>query len=91
VVFTDAGLKIFLEASAEARAQRRWRQLSENGANARLDDLRAEVRARDERDRKRAVAPLVPAADAVIVDSTQMTPAEVQAAIERLLRDRGIV
>ncbi len=52
VVFVDAVLKIFLDASPEARAQRRWRQLSENGVNARLDDLRAEVRARDERDRK---------------------------------------
>jgi CMP/dCMP kinase len=90
VVFPDAGLKVFLEASAEARAQRRWRQLSENGANVKLEDLRAEVRARDERDRKRAVAPLAPAADAAIVDSTQMTPAQVQAEIERLLRDRGI-
>jgi cytidylate kinase len=90
VVFPDSRLKIFLDASPEARAERRWRQLSQAGVNARLIDLCAEVRARDERDRKRAIAPLAPAADAVVVDSTQMTPAEVLAEIGRLLRDRGI-
>jgi len=91
VVFPDARLKIFLDASAEARAERRWRQLSQAGVNARLIDLCAEVRARDERDRKRTIAPLAPAADAVVVDSTQMNPAEVLAEIGRLLRDRGIL
>ena len=90
VVFPDAGLKIFLDASAEARAERRWRQLSQAGVNARLIDLCAEVRARDERDRTRTIAPLAPAADAVVVDTTQMNPAEVLAEIGRLLRDRGI-
>lgn len=90
VVFPDSRLKIFLDASPEARAERRWRQLSQAGVNARLIDLCAEVRARDERDRKRTIAPLAPAADAVVVDSTQMTPAEVLAEIGRLLRDRGI-
>lgn len=91
VVFPDSRLKIFLDASAEARAERRWRQLSQAGVNARLIDLCAEVRARDERDRKRAIAPLAPAADAVVVDSTQMSPAEVLAEIGQLLRDRGIL
>jgi len=90
VVFPDSGLKIFLDASAEARAERRWRQLSQAGVNAKLIDLCAEVRARDERDRTRTIAPLAPAADAVVVDSTQMNPAEVLAEIGRLLRDRGI-
>ena len=90
VIFPDAALKIFLDASAEARAERRWLQLSQAGVNARLIDLCAEVRARDERDRKRAIAPLAPAADAVVVDSTQMKPAEVLAEVGRLLRDRGI-
>jgi cytidylate kinase len=90
VVFPDARLKIFLDASAEARAERRWRQLSQAGVNARLLDLCAEVRARDERDRKRAIAPLAPAADAIVVDSTQMKPDEVLAEVGRLLRDRGI-
>jgi cytidylate kinase len=91
VVFPDSRLKIFLDASPEARAERRWRQLSQAGVNARLIDLCAEVRARDERDRKRTIAPLAPAADAVVVDSTQMSPAEVLAEIGQLLRDRGIL
>jgi cytidylate kinase len=91
VVFPDARLKIFLDASPEARAERRWRQLSQAGVNARLIDLCEEVRARDERDRKRAIAPLAPATDAVVLDSTQMNPAEVLAEIGRLLRDRGIL
>jgi cytidylate kinase len=90
VVFPDAALKIFLDASPEARAERRWLQLSQTGVNARLIDLCAEVRARDERDRKRSVAPLAPAADAIMVDSTQMKPAEVLAEVGRLLRQRGI-
>lgn len=90
VVFPDAKLKIFLDASAEARAERRWRQLSQAGVNAKLLDLCDEVRARDERDRKRAIAPLAPAADAIVVDSTQMKPDEVLAEVGRLLRDRGI-
>lgn len=90
VVFPDAVLKIFLDASPEARAERRWRQLSQAGVNAKLIDLCAEVRARDERDRQRAVAPLAPASDAVVLDSTEMSPAEVQGEIGRLLRDRGI-
>ena len=90
VVFPDAALKLFLDASPEARAERRLRQLSQIGVNARLIDLCAEIRARDERDRNRTVAPLAPAADAVTLDSTQMTPAEVLAEVEKLLRQRGI-
>ena len=85
VVFADAGLKIFLDASHEARAERRWHQLSRSGVSASLIDLCAEVRARDERDRKRATAPLAPADGAFVVDTTQMKPAEVLAQIERLL------
>jgi cytidylate kinase len=90
VVFRDAVLKIFLDASAEARAERRWRQLSQAGVNAKLVDLCTEVQARDERDRKRAVAPLAPAADAVVLDSTHMGPAEVLAEVGHLLQQRGL-
>jgi cytidylate kinase len=90
VVFPDASFKLFLDASPEARAERRWRQLSHAGVNATLIDLCAEVRARDDRDRNRAVAPLAPAADAVNLDSTRMKPAEVLAEVERLLLERGI-
>jgi cytidylate kinase len=90
VVFPDAALKIFLEAAAEARAERRWRQLREQGVDANLIDLCADVRARDARDRGRAAAPLVPAADAVVVDTTPMSAAEVLQTIERLLQSKGL-
>lgn len=91
VVFPDAVLKIFLDASAEARAERRHRQLSRKGLDVNLADLFAEVRARDERDRKRTVAPLVAAADAVTLDTTRMGVPEVLAEVARLLADRKLV
>ncbi len=96
VVFPDASLKIFLDASVEARGFRRFRQLggeklSNREAEVRLRALCEEVRVRDERDRSRATAPLVPADDAIVVDTTQMQPAEVTAEIERLLQARSLV
>src|SRR5699024_2797281 len=77
VVFTDAPLKIFLTATAEERAKRRFEQLREKGFNANLPHLIEEIRARDERDTQRAIAPLKPADDAVVVDSTSMSVTEV--------------
>jgi cytidylate kinase len=70
VVFPDAALKVFLEASVEVRAQRRVKQLIEKGIPASIDALLPGLRERDERDRNRAVSPLVPARDARILDST---------------------
>ena len=70
VVFPDAPLKIFLDAGVEVRAQRRYKQLKDKGFSANLDDLLEDLRVRDARDRGRAHAPLVAAADAVTVDST---------------------
>lgn len=81
VVFPQAPLKIFLTASAEERAQRRYKQMQEKGFTADLDALIEDIRARDERDTQRSVAPLKPAEDAVIVDSTHMGIAEVVASI----------
>jgi cytidylate kinase (EC 2.7.4.14) len=89
VVFPDAGLKLFLDASAEERARRRWVQLRQAGVDARLDDLSAEVRERDERDRTRSVAPLRPAEGAVIIDTTHLSPAAVEARIASLLERRS--
>jgi cytidylate kinase len=86
VVFPDAAIKIFLDASAEARAARRFRQLSAKGSAVKLADLCNEVRARDERDRKRTLAPLVAAEDAIVMDTTQMKVADVLAELDRLLR-----
>lgn len=72
VVFPDAAFKVFLTASAEVRAERRYKQLKEKGIDSNLSDLVAEISERDERDTQREVAPLRPADDAVIMDSTQL-------------------
>ncbi|BDI07598.1 hypothetical protein CATMQ487_45680 [Sphaerotilus microaerophilus] len=76
VIFPAAPLKIFLTASAAARAERRHRQLLERGISANLDSLRADLEARDERDRHRATAPLKPAEDALELDNSGMTVVE---------------
>ena len=91
VVFPDAPLKIFLEASAMARAQRRQSQLQLQGEDVSLPRLLEAIEARDTRDRTRSVSPLVPAEDAVIVDSTDLTA---DAVFERVLSHvvaKGIV
>ncbi len=72
VVFPEAQLKIFLDASPEERAKRRYKQLIEKGLPANLASLTAEIRERDERDRSRSVAPLRPAEDAIVIDSTNL-------------------
>lgn len=91
VVFPDAVLKIFLDASPEERARRRQAQLRENGVNATLDSLFAEIKARDARDRGRAIAPLVPAPDAVQMDTTRLDPSAVLAELDALLISRGLL
>ncbi|MDY0021684.1 (d)CMP kinase [Arenimonas caeni] len=82
VIFPDAPYKVFLTASAEERAKRRHKQLKEKGVSVNLDSLLHEIAARDERDAGRAVAPLKPADDAVLLDSTGTPITEV---IERVL------
>lgn len=77
VVFPDAVVKIFLTASAEARAERRYAQLKEKGMDVNIARLLTDIQARDERDTQRAVAPLVPAEDAVIIDSTDLDISQV--------------
>ena len=77
VIFPDAKLKIFLTASAEIRAERRYKQLKEKGESVNLTRLFREIKARDMRDQSRSVAPLRPAEDAVIIDSTDMSIEEV--------------
>ncbi len=73
VVFPEATLKIFLTASAEARAKRRYNQLKEKGIHSNIADLVKDLKERDERDLKRSVAPLVPAPGARILDSSDLT------------------
>jgi cytidylate kinase len=77
VVFPDAGLKIFLTASPEVRAERRWREHEQKGDAIDLKTTLEEIRERDRRDLERATSPLVRARDAVVVDSTAMEPEEV--------------
>ncbi|MFP6806426.1 MAG: (d)CMP kinase [Pseudomonadales bacterium] len=72
VVFTDAIVKIYLTASAEARAERRYKQLKDKDISVSLHDLFQSIQARDERDMNRKVAPLKPADDAIIIDSTEL-------------------
>ena len=77
VVFPDAALKVFLTASPEVRAERRYKQLKDKGINANLRALSRDLQERDERDAKRAVAPLVPAPDAQVLDSSALSIEEV--------------
>ena len=90
VIFPDAELKVFLTASAEERAMRRYKQLKEKGFDVNLAGLSAEVAARDRRDAERAVAPLRPAPDACVVDSTRLGIDEVVDTVLSQLRRRGL-
>jgi cytidylate kinase len=82
VVFPDAELKVFLTASPQIRAERRYKQLIEKGIDANLRALSRDLRERDERDAKRAVAPLVPAPDSQVLDSSALSIDEV---VERIV------
>jgi cytidylate kinase len=81
VVFPDASLKVFLTASAESRAQRRVKQLSEKGFSANLSSLLQDLLDRDARDTSRAAAPLRPAEGAFVLDSTGLTIDQTVAAV----------
>ena len=77
VVFNDAPVKVFLTASAEERAQRRFNQLKEKGFDVKIGRLLSDICQRDERDQSRKVAPLVPAEGALVIDSTDLSIQEV--------------
>jgi cytidylate kinase len=82
VIFPHAQLKVFLTASVEARADRRYKQLIGKGISANMDDLLMDLKARDDRDTHRAIAPLVPAEGAHVLDTSNMT---VETAVEQVL------
>ena len=88
IVFQDAGLKIFLTASPEERARRRYKQLKEKGLSGSLAALSAEIAERDRRDTTRSVAPLIAVPDAIIVDSTALSIEEVVGRVIELARER---
>jgi cytidylate kinase len=91
VVFPDATLKVFLTATPEERARRRHKQLKEKGIDVSLRDLSKGIADRDRRDASRAVAPLRPADDARVLDSTDLSPAEVVRQVLDWLRVEGVV
>jgi len=90
VVFPTASLKIYLTASAEERARRRYQQLQEAGVDANLSSLLKEIQARDARDTQRSVAPLKPADDAVLLDTTRLSIPEVVEQLTDWLAQRGL-
>ncbi len=83
VVFPDAFFKIFLTASCEERAERRYKQLIDSGIDARLSDIITEIRKRDQRDSTRTVAPLIAAEDAYVIDTTDIY---IETVVERILK-----
>lgn len=90
VVFPEAPLKIFLTASAEARAERRFHQLQGMGESVSLARLLTDIQERDARDQSRTVSPLVPAEDAIIIDSTALSADEVLQAARDLAAARDL-
>jgi 3-phosphoshikimate 1-carboxyvinyltransferase len=90
VVFPDARLKIYLVASAEERARRRHKQLMEKGNAVSIESLLRDISERDARDAGRAAAPLRPAPDAVILDTTSLSPDQATAFVLERCRERGI-
>lgn len=91
VIFSDAPLKIYLTASAEERARRRFRQLQERSLSANLSDLLQSIQSRDEQDMNRPIAPLKPAEGAVMLDSTRASIDEVFAQVMTEVRARGLI
>lgn len=91
VVLPDAQLKVFLFASAEARADRRTKELLEKGQQVDYQTILAEINARDEQDRTRAVSPAIPADDAVMLDNSGLDIAGTVEAIRALLAERSLI
>jgi cytidylate kinase len=83
VIFPHATLKVFLTASVAARAERRYKQLIGKGIPANMEDLLMDLKARDDRDTNRAIAPLVPAEGAHVLDTSEMT---VETAVSQVLQ-----
>ncbi len=85
-IFPDAGLKVFLTASAEERAKRRHKQLKEQGIDVSLSALCSDIAERDRRDARRETAPLKPAPDARVLDTTYLSTAQVVERLEQMVR-----
>lgn len=90
VVFPQAALKIYLDASLTERSRRRHKQLSDKGVNSDLESIHQDLQLRDMRDKNREIAPLRPAEDAVVIDSSDMSIDDVLASILEAARHRGL-
>jgi len=88
IVFPQASLKLFLTASAKIRAERRVNQLKNQGVTANIDQIISDIEARDERDRNRSVAPLVPANDAYVIDTSQLKVEQVVEKAQEIMKQR---
>jgi cytidylate kinase len=87
VIFPEAEIKLYLTASAEERANRRFLELNGRGLDVTLNGLLEDIKARDDRDMNRAVAPLIPAEDAIIIDTSDLNAEQVFAAVVKILED----
>ncbi len=87
VIFPDADLKIFLKADAKTRAIRRWKELMERGVDISFDDVYYQIIQRDEKDSNRELSPLIPAEDAIILDTSDLTLDEVVERVIKLVKD----
>ena len=86
VVFPDARLKIFLEASPEVRAKRRYLELQNRGQEVNMPDLIEDIESRDFKDRTRTISPLIPAEDSIVIDSSEMSLEEVLSFTKKLTK-----
>ena len=91
VVCPEADVKLFLIASPEVRATRRLKELQEKGICAIYDTILSDIKERDERDAHRTVAPLKPADDALVLDTSEMTPDDVFAAVMDFIKGKGLI
>ena len=91
VVFPNAPLKVYLVASAEKRAERRHRELSAQGIRVNVDEIIKEIHERDQRDSNRTVAPMKPATDAIMIDSSDKSPEEVAELIKKEAAIRSLI
>ena len=91
VIFPEASVKVFLTASAQERADRRYKQLKSKGLSASLSNILTDIQKRDERDENRTVAPLKPSEDALVIDCTHMSILDVEQKILTFIHSKGVL
>jgi len=91
VIFPEAPVKVFLTASAQERADRRYKQLKSKGLSASLSNILTDIQKRDERDENRTVAPLKPSEDALVIDCTHMSILDVEQKILTFIHSKGVL